>query len=143
MPRTDERLEFDGLTFVRWVDATRQDAETWYLDVDDLMVWVKDYGPIKPGQHHDSPFYGWRVGVGGSPRRTPCADRDAAMREVRRIALAVAQERVDKFWEAHRAAVGLRDSLLPKEDTRFDPDAEYADEHGGYGNKEEAPHADV
>lgn len=62
----EQRIVVRDITWVRRAPDSRE-AEVWYVDVPRLHVWVKNYGESTRPDDPDSPFSGWRIGVGGSP----------------------------------------------------------------------------
>jgi hypothetical protein len=97
-----------------WVFRPLSKGENrWFLDIEGLHVWVKDYGVKPTGQPDSYPWWGWRVGRGGSPVGDHYSSRDEAMHAGTRVAQVTAMQKVDqKIAELSAAQTTLREVVV-------------------------------
>lgn len=108
---SEERVIIDRLPWV--FRPLKEGEERWFLDIDGLHVWVKNYGVKPTGQPDSYPWWGWRTGNGGSPVGDHHPDRESAMHAGTRVAQVVAVRQVDtKIEELGRAQTALRDVVV-------------------------------
>lgn len=100
-------IERKGLTWERQMAHHASDQnETWYLAIDGLHVWIKNYG-----DNHSDFFSGWRVGTGGSPGRQKFSSREEAMEAAHEVVRREAKRQIIKLRTALNAAYDRADQI--------------------------------